>query len=258
MGLTKQRTPTRVIRYGGKAAITVRGLLSPAASSPHGELLQHVFAQPRSPPPWQPELRRYKAELARAMGWVPETADDTRALQAFKGRGRRTDLVRVVVYARWDGKAFLNNLVDGPFGCCAWVDYIRARAIRTAAALQADFEKYGIVEVQPSLTTALDAITDLVDVPQATYLRRRRRLGRAVLAKLWSRRRCPDPKDYFRKLMQRARSRWPALRVKLSPAAADALARYWRTRDPLPGAFRLVPSAWAQREADRGFRREAP
>jgi hypothetical protein len=213
-----QGTPTRLIRFrwGDGAVLRVRSL---AVSSPHCDLLLRVFGERRHPKPWLDKLRRVKADVARAMGWVPADANDARAVQAFKGRGHRTDLVRAVpMIEYWERSAKLKFRVEG---CCAWVDYLRLRGIRSEAALERDLQKHGIEWTSPSLAGVLRVIGPDLELPEAAYRRARNRIGRAALVALLQPG-CPDPKDYLRKLSGRGR-RWPRRRIELSPEAITAL-----------------------------------
>jgi hypothetical protein len=176
-----------------------------------------VFGKRRRPKPWQDELRRYKAHIARAKGWAPADADDASALQAFKGRGRRTDLVRAVPVTEWERPASLKFTVEG---CCTWVDNLRSRRILSAAALAEDLRTYGITQTSPSLLDVLPSSDDLT-LPQAAYRRARNRIGRAVLVALLQPG-CPDPKHYLQEWRKRT-PRWPRRRIELSPEAAQAL-----------------------------------
>src|SRR5439155_22486850 len=106
--------------------IAVRSL---ANLSPHRRLLLRVVGRRHLPPwqapPWRLEERRTKADLARALGWVPAGASDAHALQAFKGR--RTDLVRAVPVTPWDRAGHVTVFVDF---CCHHVYCPRTRGIR--------------------------------------------------------------------------------------------------------------------------------
>jgi hypothetical protein len=194
---------------------------SPASSSPHRRLLLQVLGSARGrPTPWQEELRHVKAEFARAVGWVPADADDARALQTYKGLGRRTNLVRAVPVKPWNRSATVTFLVER---CCRWIDYCRTRGIRSEIQLAGDGRTYGIERMPPSLAAVLNAIEPALKLDDAAYRQQRTRWGRVAFAKLRSPG-CDDPDDFVRKLRRRSpQGRWPWRRIELSDEAAEML-----------------------------------
>jgi hypothetical protein len=205
--------------------------------SPHYELLQRGFATPRRPT-WRAELRETKAYVARAAGWVPEAASDAEALCAFRGRGRRVQLVRAVPAETWERDKWLKLLIEK---CCEWLDYLRDQGIRTKAELEQDLRDRGIARVEPGdlFVRAFQAIAHEIHKAEPVYRRARARMGRIVLAKLWR-----MDEEAVKKLLQRWRGRRQQVRVvrltsdfaKQLAARVDATSRTSTPRPVTPGA----------------------
>ena len=248
-----------------------------ALSSPHGTLLGEVFEMPRAAlppmdradvPAWSAgydrhaprrrgrmgslDLRPAKATVARAMGWADIGASDAEALTHFKGRGRRTQIVHPVTVS-WDRYNGLKSLVER---CATWIDYLRERGIRSEAQLLQDLRDVGIQRVEPPEFLSRAWNTIKCDLPgsghvhpgrKVGYLRRRRRLGRALLAALWD-----VEEEKIKKWLQRWRGHPRAIRVWQVSFTDQHNAEILRQADDPANVVRLLPARTQEEIADLG------
>jgi hypothetical protein len=217
------------MRKGG----ALKGLISASEESPshHGRLLSRLLDTRRRTGSRQTNLRRVKADLARAAGWVAQSATDKVALQAFRGRGGRTRLVHELQIRCRSGPIGEEHREDTSEAClevaleatAEWIDYLREYRIGSRSDLTALLKRDGIDEKWRELILgAFDQVRPHLFKAPSAYRRGRIRMARAVLAEIWG---LSEGQDGVKKQLQRLRARLLTVNAAIWTKEANELVR---------------------------------